>query len=106
MIFCTTAPIWKYLLNKSANQAICGTFHSDLSQTKEETSLHSVESEERDQLRVKKALYAHNACKDKHFEETEERSCEGYKEYKLVKLGKEDSCFSAGVCLLVMIICS
>ena len=95
---------------------ISGTFHLDLSQTKEKpiylllrvkNDINFADSISIDDyLRVKKELYARNAHRDENIEETEERTYEGYKEYMMVRLGKEDSCFFSRCVFVIMLMFS
>ena len=95
---------------------VSGTFHLDLSQTKKKPMylLLRVKNEidfadsntVDDYTRMKKELYARNASRDKNIEETEQRTYEGYQEYTLVKLGKEDSCFFSRCVLIFMMMIS
>ena len=166
VLTCVTSPIWKYLNNKSTNDAIIetvkshftkapvitlttksyhivssgndkqrrntheenvdfkyyswkdvsGTFHLDLPNTNKKPMylLLRVKNDINfadsitvdDYMRIKKDLYARNANKDENIEETEERTYEGYKEYTLVKLGEDDSCFFNKCVLVFMLMCS
>ena len=95
---------------------VSGTFHLDLSQTNKKPiyMLLRVKNEidfadsstVDDYTRMKKDLYERNTSRDNNIEETEERTYEGYQEYTLVKLGKEDSCFFSKCVLVFMMMIS
>ena len=166
ILTCVTSPVWKYLNNKTTNEAIIetvkshftkapvitlttksyhmvssendkhrsytheenvdfkyyswkdvsGTFHLDLSDPNKKPMylLLRVKNEINfadtitvdDYTRMKKDLYARNASRDENIEETEQRTYEGYKEYTLVKLGEDDSCYFNKCVLVIMLMCS
>jgi hypothetical protein len=95
---------------------VSGTFHLDLEQPNKKPMylLLRVKNEINfadtitvdDYTRMKKDLYARNASRDENIEETEQRTYEGYKEYTLVKLGEDDSCYFNKCVLVIMLMCS
>ena len=95
---------------------VSGTFHLDLDQPNKKPMylLLRVKNEINfadsatvdDYTRMKKDLYARNASRDEYIDETEQRTYEGYQEFTLVKLGKEDSCFFSRCVFIFMTIIS